>query len=147
VAGKQPRRKPRPGVDEHGRTALHYAAADGQASAVRTLLNQGADPNQQDDDGWTPPHFAAQATSAEATRLLLAAGAATHLTDSFGNTALLRAVFSSQGHGAVIALLMDAGADPCAANSSGVSPVGLARTIANFDVAQFFSDVTCPHDS
>jgi len=37
-------------------------------------------------------------------------------------------------------MLRAAGADPMLKNNSGVSPIELARNIANYDVAQFFSD-------
>jgi uncharacterized protein len=141
MARKQPKRNPRPGVDEYGRTPLHYAAADGKVEEVIRLLAAGANPNAQDDNGWSPLHFAAQAVSPGATEALLAAGAQTELKDSFGNTALSTAVFESRGNGSVIQLLRRAGADPHAANSSGVTPLDLARTIANFNVRQFFTDL------
>jgi ankyrin repeat protein len=105
------------------------------------LLVAGADVNSQDDNGWSPLHFAAQASSPECISVLLRAGASVSLRDSSGNTALSKAVFSSRGSGAIIRLLREAGADPLATNNHGVSPVGLARTIANYDVAQFFSDL------
>jgi hypothetical protein len=41
----------------------------------------------------------------------------------------------------VIESLRRAAADPYAANSSGVTPLSLARTIANYNVAQFFADL------
>jgi len=128
-------------VDREHRTELHYAACEGDLILVQTLLSNGADPNAQDSQGWSPLHFAAQAASVSVTKALLAAGARTELRDSFGNTALSRAVFCSKGDGAVIAALRDAGANVQAENSSGVTPVALARNIANYDVAQFFTDV------
>jgi ankyrin repeat protein len=138
---KQPKRRPRPGVDEYGRTPLHYAAAGGDADASQKLLAAGADPNLQDDGGWSPLHFAAQARSPRVTELLLAAGAQVDSRDTSGNTPLATAVFNSRGDGSVIHLLRAAGANPQASNHHGVSPVSLARTIANYDVAQFFADL------
>jgi hypothetical protein len=41
----------------------------------------------------------------------------------------------------VIRVLRAAGADPKKKNKSGVSAVSLARTIANYDVAQFYDDI------
>jgi ankyrin repeat protein len=138
---KQPKRNPRLGVDEYGRTPLHYAAADGQVKEVIRLLAAGTNPNAQDDSGWSALHFAAQAVSPGVTEALLAGGAQTELKDSFGNTSLSTAVFESRGNGSVIQLLRRAGADPHAANSSGVTPLSLARTIANYNVRQFFTDL------
>jgi len=130
------------GVDREGRTSLHYAAAESDAALCKTLLSSGLDPNTQDNRGWAPLHFAAQATSGEVIALLLGAGATPDIRDMHGNTLLSTAVFSSKGDGSVIALLRQAGADPAASNKHGVSPVSLARTIANYNVAQFFVDVS-----
>lgn len=141
MTGKQPKRKQREGVDSYGRTPLHYAAADSKLDEVARLLALGANVNAQDDNGWSPLHFAAQAASSECTAELLCAGADPSLQDSIGNTALSRAVFSSSGDGSVIQFLRHAGADSSAKNKHGVSPVSLARTITNYDVAQFFSDL------
>lgn len=128
-------------VDELGRTPLHYAAANGNIAEVVRLLREGAEANAIDRNGWSPLHFASQANSASVTEVLLNAGASHSLKDSHGNTPLFRAVFCSQGCGEVIALLRAAGADPFAVNAHGVSPVSLANTIGNFNVAQFFEDI------
>jgi ankyrin repeat protein len=108
---------------------------------VETLLSSGSDPNAVDDSGWTPLHFAARASTPEVVKLLLNAGAAVDPRDSFGNTPLWRAVFHSRGEGEVIRLLRTAGADPYIDNKHGSSPLKLARTIANYDVRQYFRDL------
>jgi len=141
---KQPKRKPRPGVDEYGRTPLHYAALDRDLAAVKQLLAAGADPATPDDDGWTPLHFAAQEYAPDVCAALLAAGAPVDTQDAYGNTPLWRAAFESNGRGEVIALLRAHGADPHCANRSGISLVALARGIGNYDVRQFFTDVQDP---
>jgi len=144
MVGKIPKRSARPGLDEYGRTPLHYAASHGMDNEVATLIGLGQNPNAKDDDGWTPLHFAAQSNSAECVKLLLEAGADASFVDLYGNSPLLRAVFSSKGDGAVIRELRAAGADPMQKNLSGVSPFSLAATIANYPVAQFFADVFQP---
>ena len=138
---KQPKRKARPGVDEYGRSPLHDAALDRDLGTVQKLLAAGADPGVPDDDGWTPLHFAAQEYAPDVCAALLAAGAPVDAQEAHGNTPLWRAVFDSRGRGEVITLLRAHGANPHCANSTGVSPLSLARTIANYDVRQFFTDV------
>lgn len=140
MSGKHPKRIARPGVDEYGRTPLHYAASEGDAKLVGRLLAEGSNPNAQDDNGWCPLHFAAQAVCVAAATALIDAGANVTLRDRFGNTPLFRAVFCSRGDGSVIRLLRSAGADPDSPNESGVTPRQLAQNIANFDVAQFLTD-------
>ena len=127
--------------DRLWRTPLHCAAADAKAEEVEQLISIGLDVNSQDKEAWTPLHFAAQSQSEDVTRLLLNAGANVEAQDRHGNTPLFRAVFCSNGDGKIIELLRAYGANPNSLNQYGVSPVGLARTIANFDIAQFFNDV------
>lgn len=141
MAGKQPKRKPRPGVDEYGRTPLHCAVISHDVTKVRELLASGANPCAQDDNGWTPLHFAAQNYLPEIAALLIQHGAAVDAQDTHGNTPLSRAVFDSRGRGEIIAVLRRAGADSTRVNTHGVSPLSLARTIANYDVEQFFADL------
>ncbi|MBC7596339.1 MAG: ankyrin repeat domain-containing protein [Kineosporiaceae bacterium] len=123
------------------RSPLHYAALEDDASAIEALIAAGESPDMQDAQGFTPLHFAAQQNSLSAAALLLNAGATVEVENTFGNTALSVAVFNSNGRGDLIRLLRSYGADPLHSNASGQTPVGLARLIANYDVAQFFSDV------
>lgn len=138
---KQPKRTPRPGVDEYGRTPLHNAVIDRDFARARELILAGAAVAAADDEGWTPLHFAAQASSVDLARLLLDHQAPIDPQDVAGNTPLFKATFSSRGDGSVVALLRARGADPWLANGSGVSPVALARTIANYDVRRFYADL------
>jgi uncharacterized protein len=131
-------------LDCEGRSELHYAARDGDLSAVEKLVSAGADVNLQDTHGWSPLHFAAQASAADVAVFLIARGASIDPEDSFGNTPLSRATFNSRGGGDVICVLRNAGADPKKKNKTGVSPLSLARSIANFNVAQFFDDLPDP---
>jgi uncharacterized protein len=97
-----------------------------------------------DRQGFTALHFAVQQGAISAAGVLLAAGAQVDAVNSDGNTPLFTAVFNSHGHGELIKLLRHHGADSCHPNSTGQTPVGLARLIANYDVAQFFADLTDP---
>jgi ankyrin repeat protein len=131
-------------LDKFGRSSLHYAANDGDASEVARLIAAGEEVNLPDRGGCTPLHFAAQKSSAAATRVLIEAGASIDVRDTDGNTPLFRAVFTSEGNGDVIGLLRNAGADPFLQNNHGVSPLSLAHLIENYNVAQFFSDLPQP---
>jgi hypothetical protein len=141
MSAKRPKRKERPGVDKAGRTPLHLAAADVDGTEVCRLLATGTDPAARDDEGWTPLHFAAQNNAVDVALSLLDAGAPIDAQDVHGNTPLLKAVFNCRGDGTLIRLLRSRGADPSVKNKHGVSPVKLARTIANYDVRQFFTDL------
>ena len=127
-------------LDRAGRTPLHYAAAEGDIAFVRELLRDGADPAVPDKAGFTPLHFAAQGQHAEVVAILVQAGAPTEAQDQWGNTPLFRAVGTSRGKGDTIRALLDAGADPDAANNTGLSPRAAAHKIANFAVAQFIPE-------
>ena len=129
------------GLDDYGRSELHYAANESDTVRAESLIREGSDVSLPDKNGWTPLHFAAQSGSVDIAKLLLEAGAQIDPTDTFGNTPLWRATFSSKGAGDLICLLRSHGADPARENDSGVSPVGLARGIENYDVAQHFSDL------
>lgn len=127
--------------DKFGRAPLHYAAACDDLPGVLDALKAGVDPDAQDSRGWVPLHFAAQEGCLAAARALLDHGAAIDVVDVHGNTPLWVAVFNSRGRGDVIQLLRERGADPWHTNGSGQTPVGLARLIGNYDVAQFFRDM------
>jgi ankyrin repeat protein len=126
--------------DPFGRIALHYAALDGRVETIRELFSEGADPNVRDKSGFTPLHLAAQEYRPEAAAVLIDAGADVGAQNKFGNTPLFTATFESKGRGEIIRLLLQRGADPDHANSSGQTPRGLATLIANYDVRQFFAD-------
>ena len=128
-------------ADRMGRIPLHYAALEGDAARVRELLATGADPSHKDRDGFTPLHLAAQDWQHETAALLVEARAEVDAVNKFGNTPLFVAVFNSKGRGDLIELLRSHGADPGKLNDSGQNPVGLARVIGNYDVAQYFNDL------
>ncbi len=128
-------------LGREGRSKLHYAAADNDVDLVGQLIRSGQNINLQDTHGFTPLHFAAQQQNLDAARILLEAGAVVDVKNKLGNTALLTAVLCSRGSGEMIQLLRKWRANPNATNNYGVSPASLARSIANFDIAQFFQDL------
>lgn len=123
------------------RATLHAAVIGGDLSEVRRLIASGSDANASDANGFTPLHLAAQEFHVDVAEALLEAGADANRQNRFGNGPLFVAVFNSNGRGRMIELLRSHGADPYAANSSGQTPVGLARLIANYNVSRFFEDL------
>ena len=138
MSNKHPKKIHREGVDEYGRSKLHYAAIEANTSLVKELLQLGESPDTQDDDGWSPLHFAAQNDSSETVAILLSANAKIDAQDSYGNTALWRAIFNYQGDSSCIELLLAAGADMHLYNNHGVSPYQLGTDTDNEQLKQFF---------
>jgi uncharacterized protein len=122
-----------------GRTPLIHAAIDNQIEVANKLLNSKANVNAQDTSGNSSLHYAAQDYHCEMVRLLLDNGADVNIQDAFGNTPLWRAVFNSRGRGDVIGALLKAGADRNLRNKAGKTPLELAKTIANYNISQFFA--------
>jgi cytohesin len=112
------------GVSELGRTALWLGANEGHAAAVKVLLQAGADVNKADDDGFAPLSVAASAPIA---KMLIERGADLNATNTFGQTALWRAVEDGDRAGVVEALLQ-AGADVNKADDDGDPPLPFATT-------------------
>ena len=124
--------------DGDGRAALHHAVVNGDGGIVAKLLGAGAAVRVRDASGWTPLHFAAAGYHIALAKVLIEAGADLDAEDLHGNTPLFRATFESRGRGNMIQLLRTYGADANHRNKHGVSPLGLAATIANYDVAKWF---------
>ena len=125
-------------VDSDGRTPLIQAAIENRLELAKLLLEAGANVNAQDRLGNSALHFAAQEYHCEMARLLLDSGASVDVQDKHGNTSLWRAVFNSRGRGDVICMLLKAGADKSHRNKTGKTPFELAKTIANYNIIQFF---------
>ncbi len=73
---------------EKGFTALFMAVIAGHTETVKSLLEQGAEVNRQDNDQKTPLMWAAQYGRKEEVKLLIEKGADVHAKDKRGNTAM-----------------------------------------------------------
>ena len=121
--------------DPHGDTPLHAVIKllkwnhSFASDAIRTLIAAAADPNARNDHGATPLHLAAGPAQARAfppgyyqwgspdlVELLVEAGADVNARDGEGGTALRRA--ARGGNSAVIARLLELGADPAPSDDS-----------------------------
>jgi ankyrin repeat protein len=129
-------------TDEHGRTALYYAARKSEKSSthrrlafvsiVQMLIDAGADVNVQDAGGFSALIEAADLDHVETVRLLLDAGADTNLRNNSHATALSFAALS--GHASIVQLLLDAGADIDARTATGDTPLSIARRWIKMEV-------------
>merc|ERR1711920_727018 len=70
-----------------GETALHSAASCGHVPAMKLLIEEQANPNQQDNDGETPLHYAALSGHLEAAKFLLQYSAQAEIESYFMETA------------------------------------------------------------
>ncbi|RKR85611.1 ankyrin repeat protein [Mucilaginibacter gracilis] len=125
-------------VDNNDRTMLFHAIIAGFDDLVALLLESKANIDLKDNKGWSPLHYAVQNSKFVVVGLLIEKGANVETKDDYGNTALWRAVFASKGNGEIIKLLLAKGANPDNENDSGISPLGLANKIANYNIVQFF---------
>ena len=126
-------------VDRAGRLDLHYAAMEGRSDDVHAALATGVDASTPDKQGWTPLHFAAQGQHPDVALSLIRAGAEVDAQDVYGKTPLGVALMNVlDGDGAVVTVLLAAGADPGLKNKSGIGPLDLAKKVDNYDLMRFF---------
>jgi uncharacterized protein len=115
-----------------GAAVVAEAAQRGDRDTVKALLKQAADVNAAQPDGMTALHWAAQRNDAELARVLLYAGANVKAATRINAyTPLLLA--ARAGNAAVMAPLLDAGADSNGATGNGTTALMFAA--ASGDVA------------
>ena len=111
----------------HGVTPLALASARGHAAVVGALLDGGADPNRASPQGETPLMVAARTGVVDSVTALLqhGAGAGIDAREGWrGQTALMWA--AAEGHAALVAPLVAAGADADARSDGGFTPLAFA---------------------
>ena len=111
----------------HGVTPLALASAGGHDAVVEALLAAGADANRASPEGETPLMAAARTGVVDSVEALLRHGAAAGVDAREGwrgQTALMWA--SAEGHAAVVAPLVAAGADVDARSDGGFTPLAFA---------------------
>jgi len=108
-----------------GSHVLHSAAALGNETLVKTLLNQGADPGRPSPNGDTILISYLRGGMTGRALECIARGADVKAKDAAGKTALHLAV--EKGLEDAAGALLDKGADPNAADKSGRTPSDIAR--------------------
>lgn len=113
---------------------LLLSAKQGNLEKAQQLLNQGIDPNIQDEEGKTPLIVAASYGRTEMVKFLLNNGANPDMRDNTGCTALIRA--SRMGYARIVELLLSHGADITIADNNGKTALDRARDWQRQEVIQ-----------
>lgn len=111
----------------NGRTLLHHSSGAGSPEMVKTLLDQGADPNELDSSGHPPLYRACGRTgNPEVIQLLVKGGADPNLRSGVMKATALHEAqrFKNQ---LVVDALLDWGADPTVADARGRMPMERGR--------------------
>ena len=126
--------------DDHGNTALHWAAKQGAVKAIHVLASAGSDVHATTHSGWTPLILAAYHGHTEAVKALQIAGANIDETDKIGWPAATWA--AAQGQLEVLSILKSAGADLGIAGA-GWTPLMVATAEGHVATAKFL--LRCVH--
>lgn len=124
------------------RLDIFEAAALGDRARLEALL--AADPGSVhavSGDGWTPLHLAAAFAGPEAVRLLLGQGANVHAVS--GNPQQNQPLHAALALGSsveTLRLLLDAGADPNAAQAGGFAPLHSAASAGKSEAAELLME-------
>lgn len=114
------------GAEPVSEASIIEAARQGDAEAVRALIETGADVNMAGGDGMTALHWAAANGHVRVVEFLIAASADVAAKTRIGSYGPLH-LGSRGGHGVVVATLLDAGAEVDAVTTnSGVTALHLA---------------------
>jgi ankyrin repeat protein len=126
--------------DSEGRTALHWAAARGDQTALLQLLTAGADINALDTNGRTPLIAAARLSRVNCLKELLWRKASIRIKDKYGCEAIHHAAQYAD-HLEVLQLLTSAGASIETKTVRGERPISTAVQLNKVNAARFLLDV------
>jgi ankyrin repeat protein len=118
----------------YGFTSIHYAAKSGGPSAIRKLLELGANIEAQDEYDRTPLHFAANNIDDEVVRILVDLGANKEALNINKQTPLHLA--AEKGHVEAVQALVQLGANKEASNINQETPLHLAAEKGHVEAVQ-----------
>lgn len=115
---------------------LHYAVSVNNISAVKILLEKGADVNAKDYVGFTPLHNAITFNehNLEVVKILLEYGAELEAIDQYGSTPLYRAALSNNFD--IVKTLLENGADANGQGPNGNHPLNVAVNNNDIDTVK-----------
>lgn len=112
-------------TDDSSRTAMHYAAINGNLQIIAILIKADAKLNPVDTLENTPLHLAADRNQTQAAELLVDAGAAVDPQNKDGMTPLMMA--ANRGNLELVRVLLAKGASPTKTDYTGRDALGWAR--------------------
>lgn len=119
-------------------TGLMEVTINGDTEEVSRLLEEGADPNEQEPEGGTTAlNLAADNDQLEVAQILLENGADPNLPDNYGYTPLMGAVFMENKE--MVQLLLEAGADPNFENEEEMSAITYAEDLGNTELVELMT--------
>ena len=121
--------------DFNGESALHYAVEEGRMDTADVLMDYDADPFLENNSGVTPLIKAFELGAAVTIRLL---GDQIDIADTWGGTPLFHAV--EWKYPAIVAALLDAGADPDHADKQGATALHKAVHTESVRTARLILD-------
>lgn len=132
------------GSEMHGITPLHRAVTHESAEITELLLHAGADVNAQDKAGYAPLHNAAEANKPQHIPVLLQHGAKLEAMTVENYTP---AMLSAEWDGAVLSLLLKAGARIDGVATTGFSALHSAASIGSSEAIKILLKAGLPVDS
>jgi N-acyl-D-amino-acid deacylase len=100
-------------------TPLFRAVMQNDTPAVKSILDQGADPNEGLFQGFPPLFFAVFYQNLEMLRTMIENGADINARDASGSSTLMWAAFNEQANTEIVRELLKMGVDPNIKNKSG----------------------------
>jgi ankyrin repeat protein len=111
-------------TDEESRTAMHYAAMNGNLTIIAILIKAKAKLDPKDKLGDTPLHLAADRNQVDAAQLLLDVGAPVDPQNKDGMTPLM--IAASRGNIEIVKALLTKGANVTETDFTGRDAAGWA---------------------
>lgn len=124
--------------DQGGRTAFHWAVANGNFEIASYLLSKGSNINNRNASLSTPLHAAASVNNVKMAEWLIEHGAEVDAKNSMGWTPLFWA--ARVGRKELIELLLDKGANMNLKDPYGLTPLNVALVEGNKETLEFFLD-------
>jgi ankyrin repeat protein len=115
-------------------STLPLAACVGNLARVKSLVEQGADPNAKDEFGWTPLYWAASTGQEEVATYLIGKGATVDAKTNDDRTPLHQAAQAGVAH--LVEVLISKGVDVKARDTAGSTPLHDAAAAGRREVAE-----------